>query len=260
MIAKMQNNYFSANILQRLLGIGTFITAFIGSFILQFVVLIIVYIIFGTDFNNVSLFIKIFLTSSIVFEVCLFWIMMIFWGKEYFQDVKKLLNIWTIPKIVVYFSTMWILLIASSIMLSFVFPQHVNEVSENQEFINGTLLNGDLYVIMLMIFLIVFHAPFIEEFLYRFILMKKIFASKYAPITIIIPAIIFAGVHVISELFSGDLTLFLYVFFGYFTISIFLSVIYYFEKNIFITMILHSLYNGSVLLLLFVTYFISIYI
>ena len=149
--------------------------------------------------------------------------------KEGIQYVK-----WVIPIYISLLPIFLIIFILNSIILSDIFNIEI-ERQEITNFMHDIKNPVHIFYIIIAIFL----APFFEEVLFRGILLPKIFQKTNFTLSIIITSLIFAILHFHI---SAILPLF--------TLSLFLSLLYFWNGSLWTCIAFHMLFNACSIVLL----------
>lgn len=196
-----------------------------------------------------------FLLADFIFKSFLFSLM---FGLYYFSTLKKQLKeFWqNIFKNIILIIVGYITAVVFNIVgfqIAGLFKVE-NEISANQEIINQGLSNND-YRLILILTIIIF-APIFEELFFRFLLIEKILIPgiklknnkiKFYLI-IIIAGLVFATAHAIA---ATTIIQFFRDLFMYLGFSLALSLIYYQNRNIYITIGIHFINNFLSVLIFF---------
>lgn len=133
------------------------------------------------------------------------------------------------------------------------FAQYAEEIGENQEYINNVLEEG---ISWSMVASIVFFAPIIEEYVFRYGVMSKLLAgmNKYA--AAVVSAFFFAFIHIgVIQMFNISIGHTIHLMLGYIPVSLALSLMYAREENLFYPILIHFANN-----LLSIAYVFAAYI
>ena len=149
--------------------------------------------------------------------------------KEGIQYVK-----WVIPIYISLLPIFIIIIIVNSIILTDIFNIEI-ERQEITNFMHDIKNPVHIFYIIIAIFL----APFFEEVLFRGILLPKIFQKTNFTLSIILTSIIFAILHFHI---SAILPLF--------TLSLFLSLLYFWNGSLWACIAFHMLFNACSIVLL----------
>ncbi len=147
---------------------------------------------------------------------------------------QKIINIYGIRNDLKYIFILVMIMIAMSVLSSFVFAYSTNY---NKDAYNYDVIIGVLNSIVYFINISVFH-PLLEEYVFRYLIVFKLF--KFSKLGIFISSLAFAYVHANPG----------YIFFvDKFISGLLFSFVYYKTKNLLPSIIGHSFFNGIIALI-----------
>lgn len=164
---------------------------------------------------------------------------------EYVEKFKKFYD----PKYVrhfllrtvMYVALIYVLLIVCQNITLNVFPEYVQTNSVNQDLVNQVSQIMSPY---LVIAIVVFIGPFLEEFLYRYIMIDKVLGFLNPALAGLVSIVLFAAVHALAEIISGNTALTIVVILQYLPMSTVFVISYVKEKNIYMSITLHVIMNA----------------
>ncbi len=220
-----------------LIGIVIIFTYFLSQILLPIIIALPFITFIDQTINYLNLLMLATAISSIL--VWTFWIAILR------SDFKgKLKDIWShkinfFNKVFVYYLISYGLSFAVLIIGILIFPESNGQESANQQSLEVMI---DSLNPMVMFLLIVVGAPLIEELVFRFAIIDKVFHFLRYRYSAIISAMLFATIHVIGSPVD-DAWNFIYLILTYLPMSIVLVVIYIREKNIYYSIGVHMLNN-----------------
>ncbi len=180
-----------------------------------------------------------------IISTCIFYILigLIIYKLKKHNEANKVLGLqkegipyvkWVIPIYISLLPIFIIIIMLNSIILSDIFNIEI-ERQEITNFMHDIKNPVHIFYIIIAIFL----APFFEEVLFRGILLPKIFQKTNFTLSIILTSIIFAILHFHI---SAILPLF--------TLSLFLSLLYFWNGSLWTCIAFHMLFNACSIVLL----------
>lgn len=167
--------------------------------------------------------------------------MVILYKAQYVEKFKKIFTFKNILLIVLMtFGVIIAEMVWNTILLN-VFPTVYDQTSSNQEEIRLMLQNTTPLNMFLILVII---GPIIEEFLFRYLLIDEILIFLPRIAAGIISVIIFAAIHSMTELTSGDLQLAIYTVCQYIPSAVIFVAVYLRTNNIYMSSAVHILANG----------------
>ena len=172
-------------------------------------------------------------------------IIFFFYRKDIIKDLKDLKN--NFAKIFdaafKYYVVGLILMIVTNLLIGLFFSSaNANNEEAVREYIN-------LYPLY-MLFSVSIYAPFVEEMLFRKAIYNCVLPYKQNIFTkyiyVILSGLIFASLHVVGQ--SDKLVDYIYII-PYLSLGVAFALLYYKSKNIFSTIMMHSLHNTVTILL-----------
>lgn len=125
------------------------------------------------------------------------------------------------------------------------FPQYANNAGDNQALIEEALSTPTLA----MILSICVTAPFIEEFVFRYGLIKKLLYGMNKYVAAIVAALIFSFAH-IGFGQTADLSMFVHLMLGYIGQALVFGIIYVREDNLIYPIVIHFLNNTQAVVII----------
>ncbi|MFV0246767.1 MAG: lysostaphin resistance A-like protein [Mycoplasmatales bacterium] len=160
--------------------------------------------------------------------------LIVIYRKSIIRSIKRNLSLNGIIKIFCYYVLAMALALVASIIISFFFESNTGTISDNQSVLNFSVESTKN--IFLIVSITVF-APIIEEFVFRYVFISKVFNFMNKYLAAIISALCFSFLHVG---FEADIGTFIYLMLGYFPLALTLSIVYAKEEDLFIPMLLHA--------------------
>lgn len=246
-----------SRLIQHLKGIGIIGVFFLSQTVAGFVGVFIAMAALGADevLNNsesVEVYEYLFAGMAIVDAIFIV-VLIIIYRKAIVKAVFKIdQNILIrffkfIGKIVMYFILYLITVTLFNVIDSALFPQFIEELGDNQEFIEDALLSAPSIA---LIFTICIGAPVIEEYVFRYGIMKRLLYGVNKYVAAVIAALIFSFIHIGFSQMS-DMALFAHLMLGYLGQALVFSLVYAYEDNLLYPIALHLLGNSlSILFIL----------
>lgn len=167
-------------------------------------------------------------------------VMYIGYKNEYVKKFRKIFTWEFLGKLAMYTVIVFAITYATDRLSAFAFSDLYGQVAENQlllEEVSQTLSP------FLMFLAVVIAAPLFEEFIFRFILIDKVFGFLPAWVAGFFSLLIFALIHVAAELATGDINLIMYTALQYIPMSLIFVVAYVREKNVYMNTAIHFVVN-----------------
>ena len=228
------------NIKSILTGIGVILLYFIGSSIY-----INVLNLFGVDYNKLSITVKgIYLGF---YELILTLIIVYIYKKDFIPNLKDFIknNTKYFKEYIKYwFMMLGLMMIANILITNFT----TSLTSNNQQTIMDNLKIAPIYTFVVTVFI----APVLEELVFR-LSFRKIF-YKNNILFIIISGLVFGSLHVLGS-FNAPIDLLFII--PYSIPGFIFAYIYCKSKNICVSMSIHFIHNGIMLLLSFILFMLT---
>lgn len=150
-----------------------------------------------------------------------------------------------VVKIIGYFALLWVATIFFSLIDTTLFPDYLDNPGENQALIEEALSMPTL----VMITSICLTAPIIEEYVFRFGIIKKLLYGMNKYVAAVIAALIFSFAHIgFSQI--TDPSLFFHLMLGYIGQALVFGLVYAKEDNLTYSITLHILNNAQAVILI----------
>lgn len=164
--------------------------------------------------------------------------------KEAFKPFLKF-----VYKIIIYSVILSVSGIIFSIIDTALFPNLASQVGDNQEVIELALKKAT----PTMILSICITAPIVEEFVFRYGIIKKLLYGVNKYIAALIAALIFSFVHIgFSQ--ASDISMFTHLMLGYLGQALVFSYVFVREDNLVYSITLHVINNINAVMLIFILY------
>lgn len=173
--------------------------------------------------------------------------LILFYNKKIWIKVKQAMRpFFTFcVKMVGYYALLWSATIIFSIIDSTLFPQYMSQAGDNQEVIEAALLTPSLP----MIISICLTAPIVEEFVFRYGIIKKLLYGMNKYVAATVAAIIFSFAHIgFSQM--TDLNLFAHLMLSYIGQALVFGFIYVREDNLLYSIAIHIINNLQAVILI----------
>lgn len=152
-------------------------------------------------------------------------------------------------KIIIYSVILSVTGIIFSLIDTALFPDLASQVGDNQEVIELALKKAT----PTMILSICITAPIVEEFVFRYGIIKKLLFGLNKYIAALIAALIFSFVHIgFSQ--ASDLSMFAHLMLGYLGQALVFSYVFVREDNLVYSIALHVMNNINAVMLIFILY------
>ncbi len=237
-------------IIERLKGLGI-----IGIFVLTqtlaslFAVILISYNSseFSSQDEYIAVIYKSVFNGMAIAEILVIIILCFFYRKILKQKFKQFFSsFWTtMIKIILYITLLNVVTIVFSIIDTVLFSEYVTEVGANQAAIENALQTPGLG----MIISICITAPILEEYVFRYGIIKKLLYKVPKYLAAVIAALIFSFIHIGFSQMS-DVGLFVHLMLGYIGSSLVFAFIYVYEDNILYPISIHMFNNIQAVLLI----------
>lgn len=231
--------------IERLKGVGIVGWFYLSQFIASIIMTILI-VVHSQDATTAEEVTKIGLNDMFVAMVSMetvFIIILILVYRSKITDKLKepLGNIGrTVVKLIKYFVLLWVVNIIFSTLDATFFPNLIEESGSNQDLIESALSSPSIF----MIISICFTAPIVEEYVFRFGVMSKLFYGVNRYVAAVLAAFLFSFAHIgFSQ--AADITLFVHLLFGYMGPALVFSYVYARENNLFYSIALHILSNAQ---------------
>ncbi len=228
------------NIKSILTGIGVILLYFIGSSIY-----INVLNLFGVDYNKLSITVKSIYLGF--YELILTLIIVYIYKKDFIPNLKDFIknNTKYFKEYIKYwFMMLGLMMIANILITNFT----TSLTSNNQQTIMDNLKIAPIYTFVVTVFI----APVLEELVFR-LSFRKIF-YKNDILFIIISGLVFGSLHVLGS-FNAPIDLLFII--PYSIPGFIFAYIYCKSKNICVSMSIHFIHNGIMLLLSFILFMLT---
>lgn len=228
------------NIKSILTGIGVILLYFIGSSIY-----INVLNLFGVDYNKLSITVKSIYLGF--YELILTLIIVYIYKKDFIPNLKDFIknNTKYFKEYIKYwFMMLGLMMIANILITNFT----TSLTSNNQQTIMDNLKIAPIYTFVVTVFI----APVLEELVFR-LSFRKIF-YKNNILFIIISGLVFGSLHVLGS-FNAPIDLLFII--PYSIPGFIFAYIYCKSKNICVSMSIHFIHNGIMLLLSFILFMLT---
>lgn len=172
---------------------------------------------------------------------------LIVYNKRVWFKIKDALG--SFGKFVVKIFGYYILLTVTTIVFSIIdtslFPEYASNVGDNQALIEAALLTPSLA----MIVSICFTAPIVEEFVFRFGIIKKLLYGMNKYVAAVVAALIFSFAHIgISQ--ATDHALFAHLMLSYIGQALVFAIVYVREDNLIYPITVHIINNAQAIILI----------
>ena len=198
---------------------------------------------FKIDTNNFSK--SMVILYSFICDLGYMIILFFVYKKDIIKDLKDLKNnfVKIFDQAFKHYVVGLILMIVTNFVIALVFSSaNANNEEAIREYIN-------LYPLY-MLFSVSIYAPFVEEILFRKAIYNSVLPYKQNTFTkyiyVILSGLIFASLHVVG--LSDKLVDYIYII-PYLSLGVAFSLLYYKSKNIFSSIMMHSLHNTVTILL-----------
>lgn len=186
-------------------------------------------------------------TGMVISESVFIIILILVYNKKIWFKLKTALKPFLkfFVKMIGYYALLWTATVIFSILDAALFPQYLNEAGSNQDLIEAALATPSAA----MIISICITAPIVEEFVFRYGVIKKLLYGMPKYLAAFVAALIFAFAHIgFSQM--TDLNLFAHLMFGYMGQALVFGIIYVREDNIFYPITLHIINNVQAVILI----------
>lgn len=143
-------------------------------------------------------------------------------------------------KILIYYLILFLVNTLFSFIDSVLFTEYIAEAGANQDLVVSAVSSGSMIFSFISI---VITAPLIEEFVFRFAVMNKVFGKAPKIVAIIASSLIFTFIHIGFGQFSEGIPFVIHVMMGYLPIALCLSIIYAKEQKLEYSISVHLLNN-----------------
>lgn len=237
--------------LERLKGVGIIVLFFITQTIASIIFILLLKdnpelsTITGMETAGPAL--KNMFTGMVIAELGLIIILVAVYNKKLWSKFKSALNpfLGFVIKMIGYYALLWTATIFFSFLDAAIFPKYITEAGSNQDLIEASLMTPSLT----MIISICITAPIVEEFVFRYGVIKKLLYGVPKYLAAFIAALIFAFAHIgFSQL--TDVNLFAHLMLGYIGQALVFGIVYVREDNIFYPIALHIINNVQAVVLI----------
>lgn len=236
--------------IERLKGIGI-----VGGFYLsQFIASILMSILIIINVQNITTqdeYVKVGLNDMFIamvsVETVFIIILILIYRSKITDKLKEPLSNMgvTIVKLIKYFFLLWIINIIFSTIDATFFPNLIEESGSNQDLIETALSTPSIF----MIISICLTAPIVEEYVFRFGVMSKLFYGINRYVAAVLAAFLFSFAHIgFSQ--AADPALFIHLLLGYMGPSLVFAYVYARENNLFYSIALHILSNAQAVIII----------
>ncbi len=212
-------------------------------------------IIAGTLTFNMSLVEKISFSLTLLcwFEIGFIYLLY----RRYKNKIKSTLNELrnnlsiVVSKLAKYIGMYFIVIFGVGIIDSILFSQYADFSGENQAIIEAIISEKiSLWIILSM----VINAPIIEEYIFRYGAIDKLFSGLRPYTRLISSALLFAMIHIgFTQMFSLPFGAFIHLLLAYLPTALVLGYIYMREKNLIYSILVHAFNNIIGLILIILT-------
>lgn len=237
--------------LERLKGVGIiaafFLVQTIASLIMVFLIARDGSLELVQDTTNVGPLLKDMFIGMAIAESLMIVILLVLYNRFAYSKFKQALVPFGqfVLKIIGYYILLWTATILFSVVDSMLFPSYLNEVGSNQDVIETALATPSIA----MIISICLTAPIIEEYVFRYGIIKKLLYGVPKYLAAVIAAFIFSFAHIgFSQM--GDIALFSHLMLGYIGQALVFGIIYVREDNIFYPITIHIINNVQAVILI----------
>lgn len=186
-------------------------------------------------------------TGMVIAEGLFVIAILIVYNKKVWFKIKDALGsfIKFIVKIFGYYILLTVATIVFSIIDTSLFPEYASNVGDNQALIEAALLTPSLA----MIVSICFTAPIVEEFVFRFGVIKKLLYGMNKYIAAVVAALIFSFAHIgIGQ--ATDHALFAHLMLSYIGQALVFAMVYVREDNLIYPITVHIINNTQAIILI----------
>lgn len=147
-----------------------------------------------------------------------------------------------VAKFAIYFAITWGLLIAFNGIDSLFFSKYITELGDNEEILNQAIATNPSFLLVTGIAIWI---PIVEEYVFRYGLINKLFSKLNRYVAAIIVTIIFAFFHIgFTQMFTNEAGYTIHLLLTYLPVSLALNIIYARENDLTIPIIIHIINNS----------------
>ncbi len=237
--------------IERAKGLGIIISFFIVQFVASILMVMFIQMenLDGiTSDQLMSLMLGDMFRGMVIAESVFIIIMVVIYRKILRSKLSKGLNniFETLIKIAIYYAILWGVTILFSIIDATFFSSYLNESGANQELIEQALTGTPNIAMIISICLT---APIVEEFIFRYGIISKLFYGVNKYLAAVLAALIFAFAHIgVSQM--TDMAYFTHLMIGYLGQALVFSFIYAREEGLFYPIMIHILNNVQAVILI----------
>lgn len=236
--------------IERLKGVGIVGWFYLSQFIASIIMSILI-VVHSQNVTTTEELTKIGLNDMFIamvsMETVFIIILILVYRSKITDKLKKPLSNFgaTIVKLIKYFLLLWLVNIIFSTIDATLFPNLIEESGSNQDLIENALSSPSIF----MIISICFTAPIVEEYVFRFGVMSKLFYGINRYVAAVLAAFLFSFAHIgFSQ--AADPALFIHLLLGYMGPALVFAYVYARENNLFYSIALHILSNAQAVIII----------